>query len=257
MSERDNIQPLLVLRKLTRAITDAVRVQITEYLTTLAPVFRPQTVFGDYIVGGVKESTRRAEQALKEVQTLYETVAPAKPFNLRRELTPPFNFGPAGLEITPVDYIHVIQSGSETRRITVRCPLTWTVSYAGFSPSRLPELLDPRVRGEELQRFILSHLVLRAVTTHQHGLVQMFEALRFPLVSSKTPEFGDLPMTRIGVGISTARPSDAVVLESAEVTGIDAFEEVVNVDDISRLVDPLKERLMAIARQHWPALATP
>jgi len=257
MSERDNIQPLLVLRKLTRAITDAVRAQITEYLTTLAPVFRPQTVLGDYIVGGVKESTRRAEQALKEVQTLYETVAPAKPFNLRRELTPPFNFGPAGLEITPVDYIHVIQSGSETRRITVRCPLTWTVSYAGFSPSRLQELLDPRVRGEELQRFILSHLVLRAVTTYQHGLVQMFEALRFPLVTSKTAEFGELPMTRIGVGISTARPSDAIVLESAELTGIDAFEEVVNVDDISRLVDPLKERLMAIARQHLPALATP
>ena len=70
-------------------------------------------------------------------------------------------------------------------------------------------------------------------------------------------EHGHGAMTRIGVGISTARPSDAVVLESAEVTGIDAFEEVVNVDDISRLVDPLKERLMAIARQHWPALATP
>jgi hypothetical protein len=85
----------------------------------------------------------------------------------------------------------------------------------------------------------------------------MFEALRFPLVTSKTAEFGELPMTRIGVGISTARPSDAIVLESAELTGIDAFEEVVNVDDISRLVDPLKERLMAIARQHLPALATP
>ena len=30
MPERDNIQPLLVLRKLTRAITDAVRAQIME-----------------------------------------------------------------------------------------------------------------------------------------------------------------------------------------------------------------------------------
>ena len=255
MRERDNIQSLLVLRKLTRAIADVVRTQITDHLTTLAPLFRPQTVLGDHISGGVKESTRKAEQAFKELQALYDAVAPARPFNLRRELSTPFNFAPAGLEITPVDYVHSIQSGAETRRITVRCPLTWTLSYAGYSPSRLPDLLDPKVRGDELQRFILSHLFLRAVTTHQRGVVQVFDALRLPLTTQKTPEFGDLPATRIGVGISTNRPSDTVVLESAELTGIDAFEEVVNVDDISRLHDPLKERLVEIARQYMPSSA--
>jgi len=254
-SERDSIQSLLVLRKLTRAIADAVRSQIVDYLTTLTPLFRPQTVLGDHILGGVKESTKRADQALKEVQALYEAVAPGRPFNLRRELTTPFNVAPAGLEITPVDYVHVIQSGSESRRITVRCPLVWTLSYSGFAPSRLADLVDPRVRGDELQRYILSHLLLHAVTTHQRGLLQIFDALRFPLTTTKTAEFGDLPVTRIGVGISTSRPADAVVLESAELTGMNAFEEVVNVEDIARLTDPLKERLMAIARQHVPAAA--
>ena len=33
----------------------------------------------------------------------------------------------------------------------------------------------------------------------------------------------------------------------------DAFEEVVNVEDIPRLRDPLKERLLDLARQHAPA----
>jgi hypothetical protein len=47
-----------------------------------------------------------------------------------------------------------------------------------------------------------------------------------------------------------------VVVESAELTGIDAFEEIVNVDDIGRVADPVKERLMEIARQHVPALAS-
>jgi hypothetical protein len=255
MSERDSIESLLALRKLTRAIAEAVRTQIVEYLTTLAPLFRPHLVLGDHMLGGVKESTRRADQALKEVQALYEVVAPGRPFNLRRELTTPFNIPPAGLDITPVDYVHVIQSGSESKRIHVRCPLTWTLSYSGFAPSRLPELVDPRVRGEELQRYILSYLLLHVVTTHQRGLVQIFDALRFSLTTTKTPEFGELPVTRIGIGISTSRPPDAVVLESAELTGIDAFEEVVNVEDIARLTDPLKERLMAIARQHVPAVA--
>jgi hypothetical protein len=257
MSDRDNIQSLLALRKLTRAIADAVRTQITEHLTTLTPLFRPHTVLGDHIIGGVKESTRRAEQAFKEVQALHDAIAPTKPFNLRRELTSPINFAPSGLEITPVDYVHVVQAGSEARRITVRRPLTWTLSYAGFSPARLADLADPKVRGEELQRFIISYLLLHAVTTHQRGLTQIFEALRLPITTAKTPEFGDLPLTRIGVAVSTFRPADTVVLESAELTGIDAFEEVVNVEDIARLTDPLKDRLVEIARPHVPALATP
>jgi hypothetical protein len=243
-----------VLRKLTRAIADTVRTQLFDHLTTLAPLFRPHTVLGDHVVGGVKEFTRRAEQAMKEVQALYDAVAPAKPFNLRRELTLPLNFSEVGLEITPVDYVHTAHSGSETRRIRVRCPLTWTLSYSGFSPARLPDLLDPKVRGEELQRFIISHAILQTMTTHQRGVMNILEALHFPVTTMRLPEFGELPLTRIGIGISTQRPADALVLESAELTGVDAFEEVVNVDDISRISDPFKEQLVAIARQHAPAL---
>lgn len=254
MPERDSIQSLLVLRKLTRAIADVVRTQLTEHLATLAPLFRPQAVLGDYVVGGHKESTRRAEQALKDLQAIYETAAPARPFNLRRELTPPFTFASAGLEITPVDYVHVAQIGAETRRITVRSPLTWTLSYSGFAPSRLQDLLAQHVRGEQLQTFILSHLLLNQVTANQRGLMQILEALHFPITTTKTTEFGELPVTRIGVGISTSRPSDGVVVESAELTGMDAFEEVVNVEDIAQLGHPLKERLVAIARQHVPEL---
>ena len=95
MDGRDSIQSLLVLRKLTRAIADAVRAQMTEYLTTLAPLLRPQMVLGDYVQGGAKESTRKADKAFKELQALYETVAATKPFNLPRELPTPINFSAA------------------------------------------------------------------------------------------------------------------------------------------------------------------
>jgi hypothetical protein len=44
------------------------------------------------------------------------------------------------------------------------------------------------------------------------------------------------------------------VVESAELTGMDAFEEVVNVDEIARLPDPFKERLLDLARRHAPEL---
>src|SRR5688500_9368524 len=125
MDRRDSTQSLLVLRKLTRAIADIARAQMTEYLATLAPLLRPKMVLGDYVEDGSKESTRRSDKALKELQTLYDSIASAKPFNLPKELTLPLRLVGTGLEITPVDTPHVIQSGPDTRTIMVRSPLSW------------------------------------------------------------------------------------------------------------------------------------
>lgn len=255
MNGRDSIQSLLVLRKLTRAITDVVRAQMIEYLATLTPLFKPTTVFGDYIQGGQKEMTRKAEKAYKQLQTLYDTVATAKPFNLPRELTPPLNFPGTTLEITPHDYAHLAHSGTDTKTIMVRSPLTWSLTYTGYAPTKLQELLNTKMRStDEVQKFVLSYLILHVVLENQPGLTQMLAALHFPVTTTKLPDLGDLPITRIGIGIGTTRPSDAVVRESAELTGMDAFEEVVNLEDISRLRHPLKERLVEIARQQAPEL---
>jgi hypothetical protein len=252
MTGHESVKSLLVLRKLTRAIADVARAQVTEYLATLTPLLQPQAVFGEYIQGAQREPSPKADLAFKELKALYETISPAKPLNLRRELTPPFSFINQTLEITPLDYVHVVSAESGNRKITVRSPLTWTLTYGGFAPPRLQEVLDQQVRGDELQRWIVSYLLIHLVMKYRPGVVQILDGLRFPVTTSTTPEFGPLPMTRIGVGISTVRPSDAVVLESAELTGMDAFEEVVNVDDIQRLPDPLKERLLEIARKHVP-----
>jgi|SRR5262245_20584753 len=255
MNGRDNIQSLLTLRKLTRAITDVVRVQMTEYLKTLTPLMRPQVVLGEYIHGGQKEPTRKADKAFKDLQSLYETVATSKPFHLARELNPPLDFPRVGLEITPLDYIHVIQTGGDTRRIKVKCPLTWVLTYTDYPPNRLQELLETKGRdADEVQRFVLSYLVMHLLTITEPGLIQIFNALHFPITAAKLPQFGELPITRIGIPITTTRPSDAVVIESAELTGMDAFEEVIQVEDIARLADPLRERLLEIARQQTPEL---
>ena len=163
---------------------------------------------------------------------------------------PPLSISSVGLEITPLEYNHVAKSGADTRKIKVRCPLTWVLTYTDFPPTRLQELLDTKARSvEELHRFVLNYLVMHVVTTNEPGLMQLFEALHFPLTTSKSPQFGELPITRIGIGIPTSRPSDELIVQSAELTGMDAFEEVVKVEDIAALGDPFKTRLLEIARQ--------
>src|SRR5262249_21117841 len=185
-------QSLLALRKLTRAITDVVRVQMTEYLKTLTPLLRPQLLLGEHVLGGPKETTRKADKAIKDLQALYQAVAPAKPFHLQRELNLPLDFPRVGLEITPLDYFLVAQPGNS--KIKIRCPLTWVLTYTDVPPNRLQELLDTKGRdADQLQRFIVSYLVLHLVTTNEPGLMQIFEALHVPIRTAKLPQFGDLP----------------------------------------------------------------
>jgi hypothetical protein len=256
VDERGNIQSLLVLRKLTRAIASDLRGQLVEHLTALTAVLRPETVFGKLIQGGgQKDWVVKSDQAQRELKELYDRIAPAAPFNLRTDLTPPFDIGGLSLEITPVEYTHVAQGESGGRKITVRCPLAWTLSYKGFAPPAFKQLLGARTRTPaDLQRFLLAYLALHLVTKMQPGVMGLLSSLRFPATASTDPELGSLPLTRISVEVATERPSDAVMIESAEVTGMDAFEEVVKVEDIARLRDPLRERLLETVSQHAPEL---
>lgn len=256
MHRPDNIQKLLALRKLTRAISEALRTQMGDYLATLTPLLRAKAVLGDYIQGGSKEPARRADKAFKELQSLYETVASAKPFNLPREIKPPIDVPSASLEVTPLEYTHVAQANGESRTITVRSPLTWVLTYGGFAPARLKELVQGKGRpSDELQQFVLSYLAMHVVTTNQPGLMQMLEALHFPVSSGKSAEFGDLPVTRISASVSTSRAADDLLLESAQLSGMDAFEEVVNLQDIVGMRNPQRERLLDLVRTHAPELA--
>lgn len=255
MGGSDSTQALLARRKLTRAIGETMRGQMAEYLAVITPLLRPTAVLGEYVHGGQREPNRKAERAYKELQALYDAVATVAPFNLPRELKPPFHLGSANLEITPVDYDHVATSGATTRTITVRSPLTWVLSYSGFAPARLGEALNSKLRSnEELQKIVLSYLVMHVVLGEQPGVKQMLYALRFPVTISRLPDCGGLPITHIGLAVSTSRPSDDVMVQSAELTGVDAFEEVVDVDDVAQLPDPLKDQLLALAREHAPEL---
>jgi hypothetical protein len=247
MPERDTIHSLLTRRKLTRAIADLVKAEVKDHLATLTPLFQPQLVFGDHVEGGMRGSpTRRADQAIKEVQAAYETISPTKPFNLRRELNVPFGLPSTTLEISPVEYVHAASSPTGERQILVRKPLMWAVSYAGYTPARLPELLDARVRGEELQRFIVSHLALQQVIQHQTGLSRLFDAMHLRLGTTKMTALGDLPVNCIALAVGTELPPDDVILESADLTGMDSFEEIARAEDIDALQDGMKERLRAI-----------
>src|SRR5437773_11465612 len=91
MEESYSTQRLLELRKFTRAIADLLRTQMREYLSTLAPLFRPRNVLGNYAEGGAYEALRTGEKASKDLQELYQTIADSKSYLLPSEFNSPLD----------------------------------------------------------------------------------------------------------------------------------------------------------------------
>jgi hypothetical protein len=251
MDERYNTRRLLELRKSTRAIADLLRTQMREYLSTLAPLFRPRSVLGNYAEGGAYEATITGEKAFKELQGVYQTIARSKLYRLPTEFKTPLEVINTQLEMTPVEYTYVATSGNESKTVMVTSPLKWALTYGDFGPGRFREVLNSGNRTtDDLQQFVLHYLMMHSVVTKQTGLSRVLEALHFPLSIEYSPDFGDLPLTYVTSSISTVRPPDEVLVESTEVSGMNAFEELVQLEDVEKLRDPLKEQLLPIAKNY-------
>ena len=255
--EHYDIQKFLKLRKLTRAIAELLRGQLADYSSTISPMLRPKGIFGEYVQGGSKETVRGADKAFLQLQRLYTTVVNAKPYNLLTELRAPFQLESTAVEVTPLEYSHVVSNDGGSKTIAVTSPLKWVLTYSGFSLAKLQELLADRNRmNEETHRFVLHYTALHTVVNSYPGLPRLFEALRFPVSSERFPQFGEMPILCISAAVTTIRPPDELIVESTEISGRDAFEEVVNLEDLRSLRDPLKSQLVDMARSHGEELAS-
>jgi hypothetical protein len=295
---------LRLYRKLTRAVAEHLRGEMTGILETLTPLFHAETILGDYVQKSMispksesegtvraqlgpdrwgrgselavkreaaqpltaqeiqarkaaakasvplKESVKGADQAFQDLEALYDAVSRKRPFDVGLALKPPLPINTSALEIFPVDYPYSLKSSRGSKRIMVTAPLTWIVSYAGFPPARLRAILaDANRSRDELQRVLIHHLLLHLVLEKKPGLRNLLSTLRFPVRSETLPEFGELPLTLISSAVKTERPSDDVILESTELSGVNVFEEVVRVADVAGMPDDRRERLLEIVRR--------
>lgn len=252
MDDLSNPKRLLLYRKVTRTISEHIRGQLRGYLATLSPLLRPRMVLGEYIQGGAKEVVRGADKSFKDLQALYESVVRGKPFHLAKELASPIEILSSTLEMIPMEYAYVARTErGETKTIQITSPMKWVLCYSGYAPSRLKELLSDRSPlFEKVHEFIIHCLVMHTMTTKQTGVTDILSALHFPITWATLPDFGTLPFTYISSSITTSRPPDDVLIESTEISGMDVFEELINIDDIRRLRDPIREQLVELVRSH-------
>jgi hypothetical protein len=159
-------------------------------------------------------------------------------------------------EITPTEYVHAAKTERQSKSIVVTSPLQWVLSYSGFNPRRLKELLADRTRtGPEIGSFVVHTLLLHLVLARQPGIAKILEALHFTVQAARRPESGDLPVTLITSVVTTIRPPDDVLIESTEISGMDAFEEVVDLEAVAKIRDPFKEKLEELLKGQGEGLS--
>jgi hypothetical protein len=131
-------------------------------------------------------------------------------------------------------------------------PLKWVVTFKGNGPQRLRELIaaHPRSSGRELQSCVLHYLALYCLAKRKPGPAPILDALRFPLSLSTNAEFSGLPFVYMSSPVSTVRPSDELIFQSAAISGAATFEEVVDLAQIAQLGDPLQEAVTELVQAH-------
>jgi hypothetical protein len=255
-AESLNVEQLLHLHTLTKDVSKFFQKQLRGHLDTIAMLFRPRRMLGDAMEGTERDSAGNSERSLAELRDLYSRVA-LRPFDLRPELTLPLESIPTQFQLYEWEYLHHAKTDRGVRNIRVTSPLTWVVTYSStYSLTMLRQVLAGQ---EDRNQEAVRAFVLRACIMHLHftkfpAIGDLLASLRYRMEVRRSPEMGDLPLVTISAPFRTVRPPDNLVNVAAGLAGGTTFAEVLDVDTVRNLQDPLREEIGAILRSHQQEL---
>jgi hypothetical protein len=247
-----NVEQLLQLHTLTKEVAKVCQKQLRGYLETMALLFRPRRILGDAIEGAERESVGGSERTLAELRDIYRKVA-LRPFDLRPELSLPLESVSTQMQLYEWEYLHQTKTDRGWRSINVTSPLTWVAAYSSmYSLSMVRQVLAGQ---SERDSDAVRAFVLRACLLHLHfqrfpALIELLAGLRYRVEVRYSPETGDLPLVTISAPFATIRPPDSLVTIAAGLAGGASFSEVLDLNTVQNLQDPLRDQVAAILRSH-------
>jgi hypothetical protein len=255
-AEALNIEQLLHLHTLTKEVSKICQKQLRGYLETMALLFRPRRILGPAIEGAERESAGGSDRNVTELRDLYRRVA-VRPFDLRPELTFPLESVSTQLQLYEWEYLHEMKTERGWRTVKVTSPLTWVVAYASsYSLSMIRQVLAGH---DERDPEAVRAFVLRACLMHLHlskfpAIADLLAGLRYRVEVRRSPEMGDLPLVTISAPFSTLRPPDNLVMIASGLAGGATFAEVLDLQSVQNLQDPLRQEVAAAFQTHGQEL---
>jgi hypothetical protein len=240
-------EQLADLREKTEAISQFLQKQLKAYLETLRPLLGPRRLLGKYT--GVKEEVVGADRAFTQLQEQYKGVC-ARPFALPPELDADLLSNIDNrLDLFPWEYTHHAKGERETKPITIASPGRWVLTYGSeYTLSQVAQALagSEQRRSNAVRQFVVNALVMHAMLAKFPGITQLLTDLRYDVQTEKSPALGDLPLVSIRSCLPSFRPADNLMLTAIHFSGVPAFIELIDIEALNTLQDPLKLRIEKI-----------
>jgi hypothetical protein len=176
----------------------------------------------------------------------------ARPFDLPSEFDP-YWLTLVGNRLTlyPWEYVFEAQAGAETKSIAMASPVRWVMNFTStYSLAHVRQALVGKTerRPEHMRQFVVNSLVTQLVIAQMPGLIPLFADLRYQLRTDPASELGSLPLTTITSGLPSFRPSDDLIVTATNFSGVPAFIELIDIDALMDLPDPLRIRIEDLLR---------
>lgn len=240
-------EQLAELREKTERISQFLHKQLTTHLETLRPLLAPRRLLGKY--AGAKEEVVGADRAFAQLQEKYKEVG-GKPFAMPPDLTSDIVAQIDNrLELYPWEYAYQARSPRETKTVTITSPVRWVLTYnSGCTLSQASQIVASKEqrRSDPIQQFVINALVMQLLLAKFPGLTRLLTDLRYQIRTENAPGLGVLPLVTLNCCLPSFRPDDSLILMATRFSGIPAFIELIDIDAMPMLADPLKLQIEGI-----------
>ncbi len=237
-------QEFLKLRQATEKIANALDKRLKGHLTVLRPLFTPRKLFGTYIKSATMQEVPGSEKAFAELQERYAAVY-EKPFGLPKKLHPPLPPISNQLEATHLEYF-LYSGDSQGKATRITSPTRWILSYRGECPlNRLKAMVSGAESGQpdDMREAIIHHMAIVMFLKHFPALTRLLEDLRYQVETRELTDLGGLAVVVLKAPLETFLPPNDFILQVTQLSGIPAFQEIVDLGAVENIPDPLKESL--------------
>ena len=240
------------LRDQTEKVAQFLSARLKGHLETLRPLLAPARVFGKHVRAPAREDVPGSEIALQKLCEQYNAIC-SRPFSLPSNLADNAVADLDGrVELYPWEYSHEARdANNEVKTITLSSPVKSMLTYkSAYTLSQLRSALTGKGdrRQDDVQEFLVAALAMQGVLDKFPGLTRLLNDLGYKIRNETCPGLGELPMVVISYNVLAFRPSDEILLATTQLSGVPAFIELIDIDSIQRMVDPLKPRLEELLR---------
>ena len=234
----------LKLRQATEKIAGILDKRLKNHLEVLKPLFIPQKLLGTYVKSASKKEIPGSDRAFAELQKQYGAIC-ERPFGLSKKLHPPLPPISNQIESIPFQYNLTFEK-SPSKTTTITSPTKYILSYLSECPlNRLRAMISGAEtrQPDDMKQAIINHLTIVIFLKFFPALTQLLQDLRYEVEFRKLADLGGLPVVILTAPIDTFLPADNFIVQITQMSGIPAFQEIIDPAAAKNMSDPLRDSL--------------